>query len=263
MVSQNFRKDTFINQDINFLVSNYIREYDIQKANISILLSEGMISQDEYDYYHNMNSDTRKVALGCLQRDNEDIKKCLNDGFVKYRKLFFEANDIQDEHLLSINKDSICLINKVPKYTLFNKVLFRPKEVYTSYYKYNRYGIYYIYDKIKDTEIINVKGMQKHMSKHDGYMNELFKCIFDCAESASYQEAAYILSSFLDNYMKLNVDVEYYREYNDFSQFRVKESQFSRFSLEFADDKMLPYLDVSYNRVLMETILSYYASIII
>ena len=91
MVNQIYHQDYFINPDIESLISVYIREYDIAKANISIFLSKGLISQSEYEYYYNLPGDKRKVAIGCLQRDNEEINNAIKNGFKEYRKLFFET----------------------------------------------------------------------------------------------------------------------------------------------------------------------------
>lgn len=259
-VSQLYLKDSYTNQNIDFLISNYIREYDMSKANISILLSLGLITKDQYDYYLSLGED-RSIAVGILQRDNDEIRRGLKHGFVEYRKKFFEANDVHDEDVLSIKKDAIYLIDKQPRYTSFDYVNFVCKNEYTSYYKCFRYEMYYGYNRITDAEKLDIKGMSKSLHLHDDHMSELLKCAFECAET-DIQSAIGILSTFLDNYMNFNVEREFYREFNDVSEFKVRRTGFARYSFnEFNTDPRI--LDISYNRKLIEMILSYYTTILL
>ena len=168
MVSQSYLKDVYINKDIDYLVSTYIREYDIRKANISILLSKGLITQSEFDYYASLKN--RSVVIGLLQRDNEEIKRELNNGFREYRQKFFEANNIQDHEVLAIRKDAIFLISKEARTTTFDYVNFVNKNTYTSFYRIFGYEYYYMCDRIRMTEQFDVKGISdKVLPVHENY----------------------------------------------------------------------------------------------
>ena len=56
----------------------------------------------------------RQTFVGKLQRDNQSIVRILKDGIIEAKKMFFEANYIDDKDVLSIKNDAD---NKV--YSLF------------------------------------------------------------------------------------------------------------------------------------------------
>ena len=70
---------------VDYLISQYIREYDMSKANINILLYYGMISKEQYQYYYDLPKKQREISIGCLQRDHMEIKDALKQGFVDMR----------------------------------------------------------------------------------------------------------------------------------------------------------------------------------
>ena len=47
-ISNLYKYDSYLVPNLNFLLSTYIREYDITKANISILRRYGYINNSEY-----------------------------------------------------------------------------------------------------------------------------------------------------------------------------------------------------------------------
>lgn len=260
MVSQSYLKDVYINKDIDYLVSTYIREYDMRKANISILLSKGLITQSEFDYYASLKN--RSVVIGLLQRDNEEIKRELNNGFREYRQKFFEANNIQDHEVLAIRKDAIFLISKEARTTTFDYVNFVNKNTYTSFYRIFGYEYYYMCDRIRMTEQFDVKGISdKVLPVHENYFCELLKCVFEAAE-LNIQDAMGILSGFLSDYMQFKVEPGFYREFNDMSTYRVNSPFFMGYNLTELYNFNPNMIDISYNRRIMELILSYYMKIL-
>lgn len=260
MYSRLYEKDNYINPNIDFLVSNFIREYDIRKANISILRSKGYINEKEYNYYASLKD--RSVVVGHLLKENEEMNNALTLGFKEYRQKFFESNNIQDNEVLAIRKDAIYLINREVYNTAFDYVNFICKNTYTSYYKYGRYEFYYGYDRIRDIETFDVKGMQKTVYLHDNYFNELLKCVFECAE-VDLKEAIQILTTFLNNFMKREINDEFYREYNDNSLYKLAYNGYMNYSIQYLMNINIELMDVSYNRRFIETLLSYYSRLLL
>ena len=62
-------KRTLYTKKVQYII-NEIHEYDISKANISILLQGGYISQNEYNMYLQMSKMQREIAIGNLQKDS-------------------------------------------------------------------------------------------------------------------------------------------------------------------------------------------------
>ena len=128
-------KDRYV-APYGWLINKHIREYDLSKANISILLDTGFITKDQYTKYFNMPKQEREISVGILQRDNKEIAKGLSDGFKLIREKFFKENDLNEEEVLYIDKDSITTIDRVIKHTKFSDHLeFKMKKEYTSFYK--------------------------------------------------------------------------------------------------------------------------------
>lgn len=72
-------KRTLYTKKVRFII-NEIYEYDIAKANISILLQAGIIKQREYDMFSQMTKYQREVTLGYMQKTpiiREALKKGL------------------------------------------------------------------------------------------------------------------------------------------------------------------------------------------
>ena len=67
---------TMVNYKAQFpyLFSKYIREYDIQKANISILYSKSLIDKSTYDRLLVSSRQDRQVEIGLLIKHNKKIK---------------------------------------------------------------------------------------------------------------------------------------------------------------------------------------------
>lgn len=262
MVSQSYLRDVYINKDIDFLISTYIREYDMKKANISILLSKGLITQEEYNYYASLKN--RSVVIGYLQRDNEEIKRELNNGFREYRQKFFETNNIQDHEVLAIRKDAIFLIAKEARFTNFDKVEFVNKNTYTSFYRlYDRYEYYYSCDRIHMIDKLDIKGISDNiLPYHENYFCELLKCVFEAAE-LNIQDAMQILSGFLHQYMNYNVEPGFYREFNDMSQFKINSNSIMSYRMNEIYNFDPYILDISYNRNIMEILLSYFMRVLL
>lgn len=260
--SQLYLKDSYINPDYKFILSGMIREYDITKANVNILLSMGAITPEQADYYINLPSQDRKVQMGYLQRDNETIKNALKEGFVKYRQLFFEHNQIEDHQVLSIKKDAIYLIDKIATNTSFDSVTFIPKNVYNSYYRFGHYEFLYYMDQIRDVEILDIKGVSKSaIPLHENYFIDFLKFIFYSAMTESLETVINAMSVFIDDYKNLRLDSGYYRELNSNSQFRFRTNSFLSYTALYLQDESYKHcLDISYNLQILHTIMSYYST---
>lgn len=237
--------------DLNFIVSSYIREYDISKANINILLYYGAISQNKYNEYYNMDKKKREIQIGILQKDSK-IAETLKNGFKEFRKRFFAANDIQDNEIISIKNDAIFVLNKVPIYTKFDNIQFLHKNTYTSFYKLpTNIECYYFYDKFHDIEKLDIKGINiNNLKLHENHFLEFLKVIFCSIECESILDTIEILKIFHNNYLNLKLEKEYYRDFNAKSRYLL-QSNFKiykyLFELEEISKEQLKDINIIYN----------------
>lgn len=197
-------------------INGIIREYDITKANISILLWKGLIKQSDYDRFFSMDKQERQIRIGIMQRDYPRIKQGLKEGFVEARKAFFESNNIQPEDVISIRKDSITLLNKPARVIQFGPVFFRTANIYTSYTMLPD-GI-----RLYFREDIDVIGMSdEKVNLHRPYFYDLLETILEFIETAGPRETLRFLQEISERYVKQDFDLNYYREFNNRSLFRT------------------------------------------
>ncbi len=198
--------------DIDYLIGSYIREYDISKANINILLWKGLISIEQYNFLYNSDRMTRQVTIGMLRRNNPELGEALDAGVIEAKKLFFEANDIQDYEVLSIKNDAIYLINKIPMITKFDNVEFVCKNIYTSYI--NIFKIQYLYylDPINKKEVLDIKGIgEDKISFHRNFFYEFLLELLYTSTVDSIENVLWIIQAFSQKYVSLDLAIGYYR----------------------------------------------------
>ena len=87
--------------DISYLTNIFITEYDISKCNINVLYTKGAIDKATYDYLYNAERMERQTFVGKLQRDSQQIVRVLKSGIIEAKKIFFEANGIEDRDVLT------------------------------------------------------------------------------------------------------------------------------------------------------------------
>lgn len=246
---------------IDYIVSRYIREYDIAKANINILLYKGLISKKQYDYFYSLDKKSREIQVGILQGNNKGINIGLQKGFKEMMKMFFEANDIKNYEVLSIKKDAVYLIDRIPTISTFSNIDFIAKNTYTSYYRINRLEMYYYCNA--SLENIDIKGMNKEsLTLHKEYMLDFILTLFYSAQHDKIEETIELIKVFYEQYINFNLDVGYYRNFDNTSRYLYKaKSLTARFSSDSITENQKRYLDISYNLIIIQSLYKIYTNI--
>ena len=238
--------------DIHFILDNTIREYDITKANISVLRDANIISDSDYNYLLACPKNEREIIIGKMQGRNPEITKTLKAGIANARRMFMQLNGIKDSEVLAIRNDSITIFGNRPinKLDITDRVHFRESGSYTSFFHVNAIDLYYFYDRVSNTEVLDVKGLGKESVKlHKQFMLEFLAELFYSAQIEGVKNAISLLSTFHSNYLKKLLPVEYYREMNPASRYRMN-SEFSLCDTIYTDhlteyDKA--FIDIGYN----------------
>lgn len=253
----------YTNKEIPFLISNYIREYDIRKANINILYNANVISDNEYNYLLNAPRDERQVKIGLLEQHNPFIVKILQDGIIKAKEQFFKANNITNNDVLCIKNDAVFLINKVAYNNKFGNIEFVNKNVYTSFYRLNNLELYYYNDMMLGTEKIDIKGMKdQQLMLHQKYFLEFLLVTFESAQTQSIKDTLDIVITFYNRYLNLEVEKEYYREFNPESLYSMKKiSNIFSYKSPYITQEQLKQVDISHNLNMIRQLFQYYSSI--
>lgn len=242
--------------NVSYLNNVFIYEYDISKANISVLYSKDAIDKNTYEYLYTANRDIRQTYIGKLERDNKEIVKILKAGIIEAKKMLFEANNIQDYEVLSIKNDAVFIINRQLQNTKFGLIEFKCKNRYTSFYKLNNLELFYYYDSFSKNEVLEVKGISDDKLKlHEEYMLQLLKDVLYTVQTVNVEMAMRMLRDFYLQYIKLELPIGFYRKFNADSTFhyKLKTISGSGYDTNIECTGNPQFLDISYNiSVLME-----------
>lgn len=257
-----FSKKTY-RADIDYLISRYIREFDISKANINILLYKGLIDQSQYEYYYNLPKIAREILIGKLQKADQTINKELNSGFEELMRLFFETNDIKPYEVLSIKKDAAYLIDKIPSVTQFKNIVFLNKNTYTSFYFVNGMEYYYYGSVMDNSERIDIKGMNDiSLALHKDYMLDFILTLFWSAQTEPIENVIEMLQLFYNDYINFNLPVGYYRNFNSLSKYDYSiSSNVSRYQSDMVKESDKKMLNIYFNAGLLQSLYKIYMSV--
>lgn len=235
-----------------WLINKNIREWDLRKANISILRSLNLISEKEYQKFLVMPRESREYVLGCLRRDNKEIEEGYKYGLLNARKEFFERNELDDYNILYIDNDSITTVHEwrdSPNIDghLNSFLEFRLRNQYTSFYRL--FFIDFLYYNMDNKEIFRLKGVNEEKLRRlhkDGFLDLLLTLAY-CAQYDGIVDTIDILKNIYKEYCKKNLDINYYREFNNDSRFRLYQTDNYIYYVDFIEDYQKNDVDITYN----------------
>lgn len=255
-MSSKLYKQVNYHADIDYF-SGYIVEYDMRKANISALLTRGIINQSTYNYLLNVDKQYREVYIGNMIKQDKNIYKEIQAGIIDAKKQFMEANKIEDNDILEIRNDAIYLLTDRPIIQQFgDNYFFAKKSSFTFYFRfyYNK-DFFYKFDSLNQKDIIEVKGISdEKLVLHQEYFLKFIADTLYSLERSSTEEVLNSCNEFYNAYLNKQLDNGYYREFNQESCFRISRPTKS-FLLEQINDSYKPYIDINYNlRILRDLI---------
>lgn len=255
MSSQLWERTTYASR-IEYIIDNTIREFDISKANISILRDANTLSEQEYQYYLTCPRMERQIAIGKLQGSNPGFTEIIKSGIMNAKKVFMQSNSIKDSDVLYIRNDALGIVGSKPiKYlNITDRVAFRESARYSSFVKFNAIDFLYFFDPVLNVEKLDVKGLgDSGVAVHKDYMLEFLCELFYCAQMEGVQPAISLLQTVHQNYLARRLDVGYYREVNPGSLYKLDSSMSMNSSIytDYATEYYKRYLDISYNDSLL------------
>ncbi len=249
------------NSNIPFLFSTYIREYDIEKANINILFQEGVIDTDLYQYLLIAPREERQIQIGLLIKRNPEISDILKNGIVNAKHELFLSNHIETKDILSIKNDAVFLINKSLSNTRFKNIHFACKNTYTSFMRVFNLEFYYKLDRVLQKEVLDIKGLGKNNLKiHEEYMTDFLLYFFNIIETENIENVITNFINFYNSYINLELPIGYYRNYNSQSKFSILHSDFLLEDIEDTD-RNKRQLNISHNMNFLRQIYQYITTI--
>lgn len=245
-----------------YIFANNIYEYDIKKANINILLALGAIDINYYNKLYSLPRMERQIEIGWLLRRYPNMSDILSDGIIKYKKLFFENNNLEDSDILSIKNDAIFIINKIPKYTCFDNIEFINKNTYSSFIKIlKNIEIYFKSDMINNIFQFDVKGINDELLKlHENYMCFWISSILYNIELGDLEIVIKDIKNFYNDYVSRSLPIEYYRSFDSISQYNIILNG-TRYLLNSINDKYIDNIDISTNLYIIRQLFGYVTEI--
>lgn len=238
-----YRKHNYVNKNISIIRDLTIREYDIKSAGMNILYTKGFIEDEEYKVLSEMDKLKRNIIIGKWLRDNPDVNKIMMDEFIQIRKQFFEANDLNNDDILSIKKDAIFVIDKKLNNLIFGNYVFVEKELYTSYFHLNKQEEYY-YNKYKD--ILEVKGFSDDIKEFQS--NYYFKLIKELMKNIKDKDRLFeILIEFKDDFLSKSLTKEYYKDVHENMYLFSMCGNTNILGLDEVDNNLLDLVNIDMN----------------
>lgn len=255
----------FTNKFIDYLINVYVREYDIRKAGQTALLIGGCIDYNKYKYLCSLSRMDRQVQTGLLIKDNPEFEGVRKSIIAKAREDFMRCNDLSEADILSVKNDAVYVIKKVPKKLKFfdDQLEFVCKNTYTSYYRYYRTEMYYFNDIVSGDEYLDVKNISdQNLNYHSDYFMDFLMYVFNLAQSNSISEAISTLQNMMTRYINLDLSLEYYREFNARSEYKLNMSEFTDYYAKMLpEDIDLHVLDINQNLDIMRYLYKIYSSV--
>jgi hypothetical protein len=247
-------KRTLYTKKVKFII-NEIHEYDIAKANISILLQGGYITAQEYNMYLQMSKMQREIAIGNLQK-NPEISRVISEGFEWARKCLIESNNLSEDDIVSIKKDAFYVMRRL-QYTTFGNIEFTHRNSYHMYIYCRGIEIYYGMNELDDSgDILDIKGINdSKLELHSAYLSFL-SYILKQVVKGNIVGAIQELMTFIQRYDNRQLDIEYYREFNSDSMYRL-----GHYGVMFIDDSYKNVLNISNNQMFNRELFSILMSI--
>ena len=240
-----YTKENYISPDK--YIQGRIVEYDIKSANINCLLNSGVISKEDYDKYNRMTKHDREIAIGNLHNilsgKGINVSGVISDKLREYRYKFVNSNNIEDFEIVRIAKDAMYINRSVDvSYTSFDdNILFRKKMVASSMMNLNGILIFVWYDDRNEINI-EVKGLGKNTDSHQNGMLTLIANSIYMIDRISIQDAILYIQDAYRMYIARQLPLDYYREFNSESNFKVINSNYSLPSING-----LTNIDISFN----------------
>lgn len=253
--------------DIPLLINANITEYDISKANISILYSYGIITKEEYELYYAMDKLTREISIGRrMLNDNGEmtnegkiINATIKKGIILAKHLLLESNNVPMEAVIRVANDAIFINGPILPITSFdlnnNGILvnFKHKNIYNIMLNLHQVTIFIYDNPMVDKLEVEIKGINDNLLyKHEAFIEFICNTVSDLQRN-SKESALYTFNDFYTKYINLQLPVSYYREFNSNSGYPIKGTSYY---VDNVGDIPLERISIEYNLSVLRQIYS-------
>ena len=242
--------------NIRRYISGNIIEYDIKSANISIMLDKGIIQKDYYNYLSNLPKNIREKEVGLLEQKDISLYDQIKNAIIEYKLKLAEANDIKSYEIVRVANDAVYINRPIAfKYTDFGLIHFKISSPCNVYLKIYDIKLFIKIPVNGDEMSIDVKGINdNNLYLHNKMIEAIVTVVFLIERSGS-KDAIQFLSNLINNYICKNLDIEYYREFNNDSSYRIRSNRSYMLLLD-VDSSYINNIDINYNLYILRELWS-------
>lgn len=251
-----WERDNYIAK-VPYIINQYITEYDMKRANISVLYNKGVISKALYDYLYDADRSYREKYIGQMQRYNPLLSEIKSNAIREFRGRFYEANSLSQADILSIKSDAIFVLGRQCQCTKFENIEFRVANIYNAYMHIGNLEIYYGFDPMTGDQNIDVKGIKDDkLELHRDHMMMFLCNMFYELLTSGPQEAIKCSQEFLEVLLsKSSPDPGFYRIFDSNSGYLIRTHN-SAFIVPSITPAQISFVDTSANVNFLSELLS-------
>lgn len=232
---------SFNNTNITILTNALIQEYDMQDAGFNIIKKNELLPRDTIHQLEQLPKNIRNIQIGTLMKEQYQLSTEMTELFKFYNEKFIQDNKLEAEDILRITKDSIMTVNKTCTKQLIDGIFFNRKQTFNFYMNLNDVLVFF---NILTGEVM-IKNIGDSHTKHEKY-KELFKRIFTYLNKGMKDELFNFLDGVRKQYLEKTLPIEYYREFNSDSLYKVNGENFS---YEECPPELFDKINIDYNYV--------------
>ena len=237
------------NKDIDYIFGARIIEYDMKSAGLSLIKQYKLLPNEIISKLEAMTKHARDVEIGLIQRRDKEFSNSLGNAFREGRKLFFLANNLNEDKLISIKKDAFFTLDTYCHELEFDNIKYVEKNKYSSYIYINKLEFYFN----SFTKNIDIKGLgqgEQHdevIELHGDYMLDfLLKFVRSREINSSYRDTSYMLSSFIRDYKNKELPIGYYRHLDKDNSFLIWSEKLNEY-LNVRETDEIEFVDIRPN----------------
>lgn len=227
-------------------ISGRIQEYDIRSANVSILMKNHIITEDNFNYLSKLPKLDREKEIGLLIKKDRKYYDIIQDGIKLAKKQLLISNQIQEDQVIRIANDAIYINTPYDlAHRIFDNIEFKIKSTSTVYLNFKSNLLFFIYIDLQNHISIDVKGIGKEkISLHEPLLGVIGYTVY-LIERYGPKEAFDYINQFYQDYIQKQLDISFYRELNGFSCYRINSSLSQDYGI--SSPPPLEEVDISYN----------------
>lgn len=231
----------YVDQASPYIFGELIEEWDITKANISLMEYYKLAPASVIDKLRSIPKQLRNETVGKMILKNKEFGKNLEESFSNIVKEFIKSNQLDASDIIAIRKDAIFVRNRTIKVARFGPVEFVHKNKYHARILLPRYE-FLCADNHTDVKGIADAVLPKHQDGMLAFIEEFV------SESKSYIELQRFLKQYCVDYKSLNLFCDAYRQFDSESKFHVLIGS-HLVEMDSISEAYLPKLNIEYNYI--------------